>query len=99
MQPGIQYQYGKETVWGVDKALLENISLGMALVLGTAGLPHILMRFFTVPNAKAARTSVAWAMGLIGSFYVMTSFLGFGAASLVGKAHICAKPDAAGKCA
>ncbi|TMD06904.1 MAG: cation acetate symporter [Chloroflexi bacterium] len=97
--PGILYKYGEKSVWGVDKALLENISLGMALVLGTAGLPHILMRFFTVPNAKAARTSVAWAMGLIGSFYVMTSFLGFGAASLVGKAHICAKPDAAGKCA
>src|SRR5438105_6618106 len=99
MQPGIQYQYGKETVWGVDKALLENVSLGMALILGTAGLPHILMRFFTVPNGRAARTSVAWAMGLIGSFYIMTTFLGFGAASLVGKAHICAKPDAAGKCA
>ncbi|HEX6349963.1 MAG TPA: cation acetate symporter [Candidatus Dormibacteraeota bacterium] len=90
MQPGIQYQYGKETVWGIDKALLENISLGMALILGTAGLPHILMRFFTVPNGRAARTSVAWAMGLIGSFYIMTTFLGFGAATLVGKAHICA---------
>ena len=90
MQPGIQYQYGKETVWGIDKALLENVSLGMALILGTAGLPHILMRFFTVPNGRAARTSVAWAMGLIGSFYIMTTFLGFGAATLVGKAHICA---------
>src|SRR5207248_7613404 len=79
MQPGIQYAYGKETIWGIDKALLENISLGMALILGTAGLPHILMRFFTVPNGKAARASVGWAMGLIGSFYVMTTFLGFGA--------------------
>jgi cation/acetate symporter len=96
--PGILYPYGKTTVWGVDKALLENISLGMALILGTAGLPHILMRFFTVPNARAARGSVGWAMGLIGSFYVMTTFLGFGAATLVGKAHICAKIDAAGKC-
>ncbi len=96
--PGILYQYGKKQVWGIDKALLENISLGMALVLGTAGLPHILMRFFTVPNAKAARSSVGWAMGWIGSFYVMTSFLGFGAAVLVGKSHICAKLDAAGKC-
>src|SRR5438067_10749668 len=91
MQPGIQYQYGKETVWGIDKALLENVSLGMALILGTAGLPHILMRFFTVPDGKAARASVAWAMGLIGSFYIMTTFLGFGAATLVGKANICAK--------
>jgi cation/acetate symporter len=89
--PGILYPYGKETVWGIDKALLENVSLGMALILGTAGLPHILMRFFTVTNAKAARTSVAWAMGLIGSFYIMTTFLGFGAAILIGKANICAK--------
>jgi cation/acetate symporter len=89
-QPGIQYKYGKAQVWGIDKALLENVSLGMALILGTAGLPHILMRFFTVPNAKAARSSVGWAMGLIGSFYVMTTFLGFGAATLVGKANICA---------
>ncbi len=65
--PGILYPYGKTTVWGIDKALVENVSLGLALILGTAGLPHILMRFFTVPNAKAARSSVAWAMGLIGS--------------------------------
>ncbi|TMF18029.1 MAG: cation acetate symporter [Chloroflexi bacterium] len=89
-QPGILYTYGKTQVWGVDKALLENVSLGMALILGTAGLPHILMRFFTVPDAKAARQSVAWAMGLIGSFYIMTTFLGFGAATLVGKSNICA---------
>jgi cation/acetate symporter len=64
-QPGILYPYGKTQVWGIDKALVENVSLGMALILGTAGLPHILMRFFTVPNGKAARQSVAWAMGLI----------------------------------
>lgn len=89
-QPGILYPYGKTQVWGVDKALLENVSLGMALILGTAGLPHILMRFFTVPNGKAARQSVVWAMGLIGSFYIMTTFLGFGAATLVGKSKICA---------
>src|SRR5256884_4568659 len=89
-QPGILYPYGKKQVFGIDLALLDNISLGMALILGTAGLPHILMRFFTVPNAKAARQSVAWAMGLIGSFYIMTTFLGFGAATLVGKAKICA---------
>jgi cation/acetate symporter len=96
--PGILYQYGKKQVWGVDKALLENVSLGMALILGTAGLPHILMRFFTVPDGKAARSSVGWAMGLIGAFYVMTTFLGFGAATLVGKALICAKV-VNGKCA
>src|SRR3979411_2376139 len=97
--PGILYPYGKTTVWGIDKALLENVSLGMALILGTAGLPHILMRFFTVPNAKAARQSVAWAMGLIGSFYVMTTFLGFGAAMLIGKANICAQVSTGFKCA
>jgi cation/acetate symporter len=97
--PGILYPYGKSTVWGIDKALVENVSLGLALILGTAGLPHILMRFFTVPNAKAARSSVAWAMGLIGSFYVMTTFLGFGAAALIGKANICAQVVAGFKCA
>ena len=52
---------------------IDTISLGLALVLGTAGLPHILMRFFTVPDAKAARKSVLWAMGLIGAFYLMTT--------------------------
>src|SRR5215211_2494161 len=57
---------------------IDTISLGLGLVLGTAGLPHILMRFFTVPNAKAARTSVLWAVGLIGVFYVLTTLLGFG---------------------
>ena len=97
--PGILYPYGKATILGVDKALVENVSLGLALILGTAGLPHILMRFFTVPNAKAARSSVAWAMGLIGSFYIMTTFLGFGAAALIGKANICAQVVTGFKCA
>jgi cation/acetate symporter len=59
---------------------LDQISLGMALVLGTAGMPHILMRFFTVPTAQAARKSVIVAMFIIGGFYVMTTLLGFGAA-------------------
>jgi cation/acetate symporter len=63
---------------------IDTVSLGLALVLGTAGLPHILMRFFTVPHAKAARSSVVWAMVLIGAFYVMTTFLGFGARSVLG---------------
>ncbi|MEO9171124.1 MAG: cation acetate symporter, partial [Candidatus Baltobacteraceae bacterium] len=66
----------------------DSISLGLALVLGTAGLPHILMRFFTVPTARAARTSVGWAMALIGIFYLMTSFLGLGAATIVGQHDI-----------
>jgi cation/acetate symporter len=63
---------------------IDTVSLGLALVLGTAGLPHILMRFFTVPNAKAARSSVMWAVVLIGAFYVMTTFLGFGARAILG---------------
>jgi cation/acetate symporter len=72
------------------KAPIDQISLGMALVFGTAGLPHILMRFFTVPTAQAARKSVIWAMAIIGGFYVLTLFLGFGAAKLVGPAQIAA---------
>jgi cation/acetate symporter len=90
-QPGILYPHGKHVILGpltLDKSTIENVSLGMALIFGTAGLPHILMRFYTVPSARAARTSVAWAMGLIGAFYVMTTFLGFGAAVLVGKTAI-----------
>ena len=62
------------------KAPLDQISLGMALVLGTAGMPHILMRFFTVPTAQAARKSVIIAMFLIGTFYILTTLLGFGSA-------------------
>jgi cation/acetate symporter len=63
---------------------LEAVSLGMALMFGTAGLPHILMRFYTVPEARAARSSVFYATGLIGYFYLMTFVLGFGAMVLVG---------------
>ena len=59
------------------------VSLGLALVFGTAGLPHILVRFYTVPDAKTARASVVWAMVLIGVFYIMTTFLGFGAATIL----------------
>ncbi|MET7937324.1 cation acetate symporter [Streptomyces sp. NPDC005322] len=62
---------------------LDFISLGIALVLGTAGLPHILIRFYTVPTAQAARKSVNWAIGIIGGFYLMTIALGFGAAALL----------------
>ena len=69
---------------------IDQISLGMALVLGTAGLPHILMRFFTVPTAQAARKSVIWAMAIIGGFYVLTLFLGLGAAMKVGPNGITA---------
>ena len=72
------------------KSPIDQISLGMALVLGTAGMPHILMRFFTVPTAQAARLSVVWAMAIIGGFYVLTLFLGMGAAMHVGPANIAA---------
>jgi len=66
----------------------DQISLGMALLFGTAGLPHILIRFYTVPDAKTARSSVVWAMAIIGLFYIMTTFFGFGAASLMGPDYV-----------
>jgi len=68
------------------------ISLALALVLGTAGLPHVLMRFYTVPTAKEARRSVTWAIALIGAFYLFTLVLGYGAASMVGPDKILAAP-------
>ncbi len=95
LQPGLKF--GKEildpTSGLVDagKTLiskLDLISLGMALVLGTAGLPHILIRFYTVPTAKAARKSVNWAIGNIGAFYLMTIALGFGAAALLSRTNL-----------
>jgi cation/acetate symporter len=70
------------------------ISLALALVLGTAGLPHVLMRFYTVPTAKEARRSVVWAIALIGAFYLFTLALGYGAAALVGPDEILAAPGA-----
>jgi cation/acetate symporter len=82
LNPGLRYGAGD---W---KTKVDLISLGLALVLGTAGLPHILMRFYTVPTAKDARRSVNWAIGLIGTFYLLTLALGFGAAALVGTSAI-----------
>ena len=76
LDPGLKY--GVSTTSKIDF-----VSLGLALVLGTAGLPHILIRFYTVPTSKTARTSVLWAIGLIGAFYLMTLVLGFGAAALL----------------
>jgi cation/acetate symporter len=67
---------------------LDLISLGFALLFGCAGLPHILMRFYTVPDARTARESVVWAMVLIGSFFILTSILGLGAAVIVGPDYI-----------
>jgi cation/acetate symporter len=87
LEPGLKY--------GADSLTrLDFISLGIALVLGTAGLPHILVRFYTVPTARAARTSVLWAIGIIGGFYLMTIALGFGAAALVGGEKIAASNPA-----
>lgn len=82
LEPGLRFKppYGA----------LDLISLGLALIFGTAGLPHILVRFYTVPDARTARRSVVWAMILIGSFYIMTTFLGFGAATIVGRESIAA---------
>ncbi|MFD4408606.1 cation acetate symporter [Streptomyces sp. NPDC058251] len=77
LAPGLKYG-------GSWTARFDFISLGLALVLGTGGLPHILSRFYTVPTARAARRSVVWSVGLIGGFYLMTIVLGFGAAALVG---------------
>jgi len=77
---------------------LDAVSLGAALMFGTAGLPHILMRFYTVPDARAARSSVFYATGLIGFFYLMTFVLGFGAMVLVGPDAIRAA-DAGGNLA
>jgi cation/acetate symporter len=70
---------------------LDFVSLALALVLGTAGLPHILMRFYTVPNAAEARSSVVWAIWLIGLFYVFTLVLGYGAAALLPPGTITAE--------
>src|SRR3977135_899059 len=74
-QPGLLFK----PPWGA----IDLISLGLALIFGTAGLPHILVRFYTVPDARTARHSVVWAMVLIGIFYIMTTFLGFGAATIL----------------
>ncbi|MFJ3691906.1 cation acetate symporter [[Kitasatospora] papulosa] len=87
LEPGLKYG-------ATDVSKLDFISLGIALVLGTAGLPHILIRFYTVPTAKAARKSVNWAIGIIGVFYLMTIALGFGAAALIGPEEIKAKNPA-----
>jgi cation/acetate symporter len=75
------------------------ISLSKALVLGTAGLPHVLMRFYTVPTAKDARKSVVWAIALIGMFYLFSLVLGYGAAALVGPETIASAPGKANSAA
>jgi len=83
LAPGAQYG-------GSLTSQINFVSLALALVLGTAGLPHVLMRFYTVPTAKEARRSVVWAIALIGAFYLFTLVLGYGAAAMVGPDRILA---------
>jgi cation/acetate symporter len=80
-------QYGQAALepGGLISNPIDAISLGLALMLGLLGLPHILQRFFTVPNAKAARISVLYASGFIGYFYIIIPIVGFGAAALIGR--------------
>lgn len=85
LEPGLQYG-------ATALSQLDFLSLALALVLGTAGLPHVLMRFYTVPSAKEARKSVVVAIWLIGIFYLFTLVLGYGAAALVGPEAILAAP-------
>ena len=92
MKPGLKY--GATLTKQIDF-----ISLGLTLVLGTAGLPHVLMRFYTVPTAKEARKSVTWAIVLIGVFYLFTLVLGYAAAALVGPDRILAAPGGANSAA
>ena len=92
LNPGLQY--GKST-----RPRSTSSRSRLALVLGTAGLPHVLMRFYTVPSSKQARKSVEWAIWLIGIFYLFTLVLGFGAAALVGPDAIKAAPGKANSAA
>jgi cation/acetate symporter len=87
LDPGAQYGLS-------ETSKLDFLSLGLALVLGTAGLPHVLMRFYTVPTSKDARRSVVWAIWLIGIFYIFSLVIGYGAGALVGKEAILAAPGA-----
>jgi cation/acetate symporter len=81
----VAQEYGQKMLepGALAKNPLEAISLGLALMLGLLGLPHILMRFYTVPDAKAARKSVLYATGLIGYFYIIIPIVGFGASVLI----------------
>ena len=92
LSPGLQYG-----LTGTTK--LDFISLALALVLGTAGLPHVLARFYTVPSSQEARRSVVWAIWVIGIFYLFTLVLGYGAAALVGPDAIKAAPGKANSAA
>ncbi len=92
IEPGAQYGASSLTQ-------LNFVSLALALVLGTAGLPHVLMRFYTVPSAREARRSVVWAIWLIGIFYLFTLVLGYGAGAIVGPETILSSPGRANSAA
>ena len=92
LEPGLKYGINMTTK-------VDFISLALALVLGTAGLPHVLQRFYTVPSSKQARKSVEWAIWLIGGFYLLTLVIGYGAGALVGPERIGAAPGKANSAA
>ncbi|PRW64066.1 cation acetate symporter [Actinopolyspora mortivallis] len=92
LEPGAKYGTSE-----ISK--LDFLSLGVALVLGTAGLPHVLMRFYTVPTSREARRSVVWAIFLIGLFYLFSLVLGYGAAAIVGPETIGDAPGASNSAA
>ena len=92
LEPG--RQYGLTT-----RSKIDFLSLALALVLGTAGLPHVLTRFYTVPDGREARRSVVWAIWLIGIFYLFTLVLGYAAGALVGPTAIRSAPGAANSAA
>lgn len=86
LAPGAGYEQS-------DMGKLDFVSLSLALVLGVGGLPHVLMRFYTVPNAKQARRSVIWATSSMAIFFLCTTVIGFGAAALVGTRTIVGAPS------
>jgi cation/acetate symporter len=100
MFAAVAERYGQAALQpgGLVSDPIEAISLGLALMLGLLGLPHILMRFYTVPDARAARTSVLYATGFIGYFYLIIPIVGFGASALVGR-ELIAQVDAGGNMA
>jgi cation/acetate symporter len=97
----VSARYGQAALepGGLVSNPVEAVSLGLALMFGLLGLPHILMRFYTVPDARAARKSVFYATGLIGYFYLIIPIVGFGAAALVGRDVIASVGDKAGNMA
>ncbi|MDN5750773.1 MAG: cation acetate symporter [Pseudonocardia sp.] len=92
LAPGLQFG-------GSELSKLDFVSLSLAAVLGPASLPHILMRFYTVPNAREARRSVVWAIWLIGGFFLMVLVIGYGATALVGADTILAAPGSSNSAA